>query len=314
MRKAGALLFFTLLAAGTAPAGAAAGLTGAPVLNTPIGARSSALARAFTAVPGDPEAINYNPAALAFAQKISVSATYMRGYLDGGYGLLSVPVPLGPFVLTPAYMFFNSTKMDLNLSDGTRATVTAEQDKVAYLSAGWRPLPELGLGATIKRASLELAEAAAATSLHYDIGVLYAAKSGLSFGAAYLNAGEDIKFEDSGDPPPTTRRVGASYKFDVTPPNLFDPGADITYSNMLLTADWSKTDEEKGYYQGGAEANMTLAGTTIFTIRLGYLAGRESAGTTYGLGVAGRNWGLDYSFTPSESLDTVTQATLNYRF
>lgn len=311
MRTAGALFLISLLAA---PAAAAPGLTGAQVLNTPIGARSSGLGRAFTAVPGDPEAVNYNPGALAFAEKIKLSATYMRGYLDGSYGLVSVPLPLGSFVLTPAYMFFNSGKMDLNLSDGTRATVTAEQDKVAYLSAGWRPVPTLGVGATVKRASLELAEAATATSLHYDLGVLYSAKNGLSLGAAYLNSGGKIKFEDSGDPPPTTRRLGASYKFAVNPPNLFDPGADITYSDMLLSVDWSRTDKEKGYYQGGAEANMTLAGGAVFTLRFGYLADRDSAGMTYGLGMAGRNWGLDCSFVPSDSLDTLSQATLNYKF
>lgn len=306
--------WLTLLLCLPAPAAAASGLTGAPVLNTPIGARSSGLGRAFTAVPGDPEAVNYNPAALAFAGKTRISATYMSGYLDGGYGLLSVPVPLGPVVLTPAFMFFNSGKMDLNLSDGTRATVTAESDRVAYLSAAWRPLPRLGLGATLKRASLELAEAASASSVHYDLGVLYSAANGFSFGAALLNSGQDIKFEDSGDPPPVTRRAGASYRFNVTPPNLFDPGADIVESDMLLTADWSRTDKEKGYYQGGAEANMTLDGGVVFTVRLGYLAGRDSAGTSYGLGVAGSDLGLDCSFVPSDSLDTVSQATLTYKF
>jgi len=311
MRQAAALLIFSLLAA---PAAAAPGLTGAPVLTTPIGARSSGLGRAFTAVPGDPEAINYNPGALAFAERTELSATYMSGYLDGSYGLLSAPLPLGSFVLTPAYMFFNSGKMDLNLSDGTRATVTAEQDKVAYLSAGWRPRPELGVGFTLKRASLELAEAATATSLHYDLGVLYSAKSGLSLGAAYLNAGGKIKFEERGDPPPVTRRLGASYKMEVTPPNLLDPGAEITYSDVLFSADWSRTDRDKGYYQGGVESNMTLSGGAIFSLRLGYLAGRDSGGMTYGLGIGGRNWGLDCSFAPSDSLDTVSQATLNYRF
>lgn len=305
--------WFTLLFCLPAAAGAA-GLTGAPVLNTPIGARSSGLGRAFTAVPGDPEAVNYNPAALAFAEKASVSATYMSGYLDGGYGLLAAPVPVGPVVLTPAFMFFESGKMDLNLSDGTRATVTAESDRVVYLSAGWRPVPRLGLGATLKRASLELAEAASASSVHYDLGALYTADSGLSFGAALLNSGQDIKFEERGDPAPRTLRAGASYRFKVTPPDLFDPGADITHTAVLLSADWSRTDEEKGYYQGGAEAAMTLDGGAVFSARIGYLAGRDSAGTTYGLGVAGSGWGLDCSFAPSETLDTVSQVTLNYRF
>jgi len=314
MRPSAAPFFLTLLAAWAGAAAASSGLTGAPVLNTPIGARSSGLGRAFTAVPGDPEAISYNPGALAFAEKVSVSATYMSGYLDGSYGLLALPVQLGKFVLTPAYFFFNSGPIDLNLSDGTRETVTAELDKVAYLSAGWRPSPELGAGFTLKRASLELAETATATSLNYDFGVLYAAPSGLSFGAAYLNNGGDIKFEERGDPPPRTKRLGASYKFKVQPPNLFDPGADIVDCDMLLALDWSRTDKEKGYYQGGTEAAMLLGDGVTFDLRFGYLAGRKSAGMTYGLGLAGKNWGVDCSFMPSETLDTVSQATLNYKF
>jgi len=272
------------------------------------------MGRAFTAVPGDPEAINYNPGALAFAQGVNVSATYISGLLDGSYGLLAAPVPVGMFVLTPAYLFFNGGPIDLNLSDGTKARVTAESDKVAYLSAGMRPIPELGVGVTLKRASLRLAEAASASSTHFDIGALYAMKNGLSFGAAYLNSGGDIKFEAQGDPPPRTKRLGASYKFDVNPANLFDRGADITYCNVLLAADWSRTDKENGFYQGGVESNMTLAGDLIFTIRLGYLAGRSSAGMTYGLGLSGKSWNLDCSFAPSATLDTVSQATAGYKF
>ena len=59
---------------------------------------------------------------------------------------------------------------------------------------------------------------------------------------------------------------------------------------------------------------MLLGDGYTFNLRFGYLAGRESAGMTYGLGLAGKNWGVDCSFVPSKTLDTVSQATLNYKF
>ena len=313
MKNAPRLLLLALLAVPPGSALASSGLTGAPVLNTPIGARSSGMGRAFTAVPGDPEALNYNPGALAFASGARISATYMNGFLDGNYGFLAAPVPLGAFTLTPAYLFFNSGSIDLNLSDGTKGAVTAEDDKVAYLSAAWRPFPELGLGATVKHASLRLAEAASASSTNYDLGVLYAAGNGFSAGASYMNSGGSIKFEDTGDPSPVTKRLGASYKFNITLPDLLDRNAAAAESSILLSADWARTDKEKSYYQGGLESDMAMA-SLIFTIRLGYLGGRDSAGATYGLGVAGKNWNLDCSFTPSPELGTVSQATAGYKF
>ena len=314
MKHSPALILSALLAAQAGAAMAAAGLTGAPVLNTPIGARSSALGRAFTAVPGDAEAINYNPGALAFTSSANVSATYMSGFFGGSYGFLAAPVPLGTFTLTPAYLFYNSGTMNLNLSDGTKATVTAEEDKAGYLSAGWRPVPRLGVGATVKRVSTNLAQSASASSTHYDFGILYAAGNGLSFGASYLNSGGEIKFETNGDPPPRTKRLGASYKFDAAPPSLSDPDSSITRCDVLLSADWSRTDKEKSYIQAGLESDMTLWNGSVFTPRLGYLAGRSVGGVTLGLGLAWRNWTFACSFAPSAALETVSQATVGYKF
>jgi hypothetical protein len=313
MKRAGLFIVISLLASS---ASASSGLTGAPVLNTPIGARSTGMGRAFTAIPGDPETINYNPGALAFARGTNVSATYMSGFLDGSYGFLAAPVQLGAFVLTPAYFLFDSGSIDLKFSDPakTPVTVTAESDKVVYLSAAWQPAAGLGIGATVKRASLELAETASASATLYDIGVLYSGKGGLSLGASLLNSGGDIKFETQGDPAPRTKKAGASYKFDINPPDLLDPGEDIIRCEMLLSADWTRTDEEKGYYQGGTEIKMTIPRNLAFAFRLGYLAGRDSAGMTYGLGLRVKSLGIDFSFTPSEALDSVSQATLSYKF
>jgi len=310
MKHIRALIISALLAAQAGTAMAAAGHTGAPVLNTPIGARSSGMGRAFTAVPGDPEAINYNPGALAFISSITVSATYMHGLFGGNYGFLAAPVPLGAFTLTPAYLLFNSGTMNLNLSDGTKATVTAEEDKVLYLSAGWRPVQRLGVGATVKHASTNLAESASASSTHYDLGILYAAENGLSFGASYLNSGGKIKFETESDPPPTTERLGVSYRFEVAP----KPNSSIAHSDVLLSADWSHVDKDKSYVQGGVESNLALADDYLFSLRLGYLAGRSVGGVTLGVGLAWQNLTLGCSFAPSAALDTVTQASIGYKF
>jgi hypothetical protein len=303
-----------LLAACAAPAAAESGLTAAPFLNSPMGARSSAMGQAFTAVAGGAESLNYNPGALAFEERFSVSASYMRGFGDVSHGFAAAPLPLGALVFTPGLMYFNAGNMHLNLSSGVSGNVAAEVDTAVYASAAWRPAERLGVGATLKYARLELAETASAAALLYDAGVLYKAGRGFSFGASLMNAGGDFKFEAVGDPPPTVQRLGAAWRVEFTPPNLLDNDADLVYCAAMFTADHIKARDEDAHSQAGFELDMDMAIGVHMAVRAGYLFDRPAEGFVFGFGLADDGWSLDLSFDTGKAMNARQQATLGYRF
>ena len=318
MRILPALAASFFLAAGFTlnPAGARgeAGLTAAPILNRPVGARSSGMGRAFTAVPGDAESVMYNPAGLAFATGLKAHVSYMNGFGGGAYGFAAVPVKAGNFVLTPAFLYYNSGTMRLNLSDGTSGDVTAELDTVSMLSAACKPLPDLAVGATLKRTAIELAETASASGLHFDFGALYAPTKSLSFGAAALNNGGAVKFEEKGDPAPATLRAGVSYKVVVDPPNLLDRSADISYLDIVIASDWSRVVKEKGYFQSGLEMNMKMPNSLFLSLRAGYLFNRPEEGFTFGFGLKSGPWDFGFAFEAAKKLESRRPVSLSYEF
>lgn len=303
---------FSALAAGGALA--ESGLTGAPILNRPVGARSSGMGRAFTAIPGDAESLMYNPAGPAFLPGSGFHIGYMNGFGGGAYGFAAAPVKAGDFVLTPAFLYYNSGKIDLNIGGVSGGEVVAELDRVAMLSAAYRPLPGFAVGATVKNTTIDLAETASASALHYDFGALYIVGKGLCLGAAALNNGEAVKFEEKGDPAPSTLRAGFAYKIEINPPTRLDRTAEVYYLDVILTSDWSKVNKEKGYYQSGFEMNMKMPYALFMSLRAGFLYSRPEEGFTFGIGIKKGRWDFGFAFEAAKKLDTRRPVSLSYKF
>ncbi|OGS46845.1 MAG: hypothetical protein A3J79_14420 [Elusimicrobia bacterium RIFOXYB2_FULL_62_6] len=309
-------VLFPLAALLAAPGRAFAegGLTGAPILTRPIGARSSGMGRAFTAVSGGGESLMYNPAGAGFVQGNEVYLSYMNGFDGGAYGLAAAPLKLKTFVLTPAFLYYNSGTMNLNLSNGTVGSVTAESDKVIMVSGAFQPMPDLAVGGTIKFTSINLAETASASAKHIDFGGIYRATERLTFGAASLNNGDEIKFESQGSPAPSTLRAGAAYKFKLNPPNLLDRTADVTYSDIMVTADWSKTVKERAYLQAGFEMNMEIAKMVTLAARAGFLLDRAQEGLTFGLGVKKDKWTFSFGYEAGKDMNARYPVSISREF
>ena len=204
--------------------------------------------------------------------------------------------------------------MGLNLSDGTTGNVTGEMDKVAMVSGAYTPLPGLGVGAAVKRASTDLAETASASSLNYDFGALYAMDNGLGLGASSLNNGGAIKFEDKADPAPAAVRAGVSYKLTFHPANYLDHTSAITYCDVIFTSDWSKVSKEKGFYQSGIEMNMKMPETILLSLRAGYLFNRPEEGFTFGIGVRSGPWDSGFGFETAKDLSDRRPVSVSYQF
>jgi len=315
-KKTGRLLYLALAlcAACAESAAAGPGLTAAPALNAPIGARSAALGQAFTAVPGDAESLNYNPGALAFAPGSAVSASYLRGFGGISQSFIAAPLKFKDLVLTPGYMYFSGGDMNLNLSDGTKGKVTAEADGTVYVSAAYLLDGRLGLGATAKRTRVELAETASASAMNYDLGALYALGGGFTAGASYMNTGQGLKFEKKGDPAPAVKRLGAAYKLKFEQPHLFDPGSEALSCDLMVTADRIDAYRDGTYYQAGAELTTQLIGDFDVSLRIGYLFDRPAEGLTLGFGLREGRMALAYYFGPSKEINARQQFSLTYMF
>ncbi|HAH32103.1 MAG TPA: hypothetical protein DCL44_07305 [Elusimicrobia bacterium] len=316
-RKNFYILFFLFAAAfmfSIGRARAESGLTGAAILNRPIGTRSSGMGRAFAAVPGDAESVMYNPAGLGFVSGTGAYMSYMNGFGGGRYGFAAAPIKLKNFVLTPALLYYDSGKMNLDLSDGTSGSVTAELDKVGMISAAFKPLKNLAIGGTLKFTGINLAETASVSLRHYDFGLLYSMSKGFSFGAAVLNNGDAVKFVETSDPAPKTTRVGIAYKVELKPPNLMDSSADVSYSELVLTSDWSRVVNEKGYYQSGLELNMKMPYSMFLSFRVGYLMDRSEEGLTFGLSIRKDKWNFGFGCETSKDLDSRLPVSVSYEF
>jgi len=295
-------------------AAAGAGLDGGAFLSRPMGARAAALGQSFTAVPSDSaDGIIYNPASNAFISSPTVSASYLRGYAGDGTGLVAFAAKVGPVAITPAVLYYNAGVLNLNLSDGTQGSVTAEDDRLVMTAVSVTLFNFLALGGAFKYWKSELAQTASAKGVSYDVGALARLPCGFTAGAALQNMGADVKFEDVGDPQPKTTRAGLAWHLTAPAYNT-DAFFDLPAVDVLFTGDYAKTGQEDGHYQSGLETNMNPLEDLLVSLRGGYMFGRDDQSVTFGAGLRQRGWGLDYAFGGSRHLVPTHQVTLSHQF
>lgn len=311
--KTAALLLAALLA--PRAAGAATAQTAAAFLQKPLGAEQASLGGAGTALYGRVSAEQYNPAANAFLAAPEASTALLLAPSGGQYGLLAYghPTPLG--TLTGSVVYFNAGSINLNLSSGERRTVTAEEDVAAGVSYAIAPLKELAIGGGARWVRLSLAETASASAALADFGALwrgYGALGGLSAGVAYQHLGKDIRFEQTGDPPPRTIRYGLAYRTGVFPARRLDPGADADVDATLL-ADAVKVLHEETAYRTGLELGLHPELMDRVALRLGWVFNRPGESFSFGVGVRRGRLLIDYALG-SGDLGMGHQVSLSARF
>lgn len=320
-----------LLCAVAGPAGAAkiypsAGSTSAAFLKLPVGARAVAMGGAFTAVPGDPYAIYWNPAGLAALEGERHAGLFHNEYFQGlGQEFLfytapaaGVRLPLagrprsGAFGLGLNYFY---TPKDMERRSGLYEAdplnpISPVEGKfgaydLAFSAAyGWRRGPDLSLGAAIKiiRQSIdEEAGGSAALDLgllkeFYHDGVPYTA------GLTVQNLGPGIKLADRRYALPLVFKAGLSRP-------LPGPGG-------LLALEVSKPVDNYPSVAVGVEYPLTGR----LALRSGYryrLYGNELgawSGFSAGAGVAFDRLSFDYAFAPFGVLGDSHRFSINLRF
>lgn len=306
---------FALVLLLAAPAAAEPGLTGAAFLQRPLGARSSAMGGAYSAVQGHLDSAQYNPAGLAALKTPTLTSTYLDGLGGTSYGYIGYGHPSRFGTLAAGVLYFNAGAIDLNLSDGTRGRVTAEEDYAFTFSYARRLAAGLSAGATYRHLRLALAQTAKASSQQGDFGLTWDSPvHGLTFGAAYQYLGPDIKFEEAGDPPPKTLRYGAAWKLTNLPVEKFDPGVEVQHFDLTVAADVVETLHEKRSPRAGLELGIEPAFLDRAAVRFGWVFERDVDSFTFGLGIREGRFLLDYAFGNARGFNGLQQLSLSFQF
>jgi len=284
-----------LLVAATAGLRAEPGRTSAATLQQPLSARAVGMGESFAAVDGGLDSLGYNPAGAARLARPQLQTSFFHGIASDDFGFLGYAHPLPFATVTGGVVYYNAGTINVNYSDGTQQSLTAQQDMVGLLSMALPLGAGLCAGGTAKVYRFELAEQARATGFAGDLGVLWHSPlEGFNLGASLQNLGPDVKFEDTGDPLPVTTRFGAAYDFSMANNGWFQKG-DYGFSHFLITADAVKLrDQGQVLPAAGLEMGMGLGAEGHGALRAGYMFLRDTSYFSFGVGFREGRWQLDY--------------------
>lgn len=292
-----------------------AGSTSAAFLKLPAGARAAAMAGAFSAVPGDPFAVHWNPAGLAYAGPEKSAGFFHNDYFQGlGQEFLAYTAPSGAggwglglnYFYTPKDM---ERRSGLNESDPVNPISPSEgrfgaYDQAFYAGYGRRLAGGWAFGGTVKfiRQSVD-DEAGASAAL--DLGTLRAFRwrgGDCAAGFTVQNVGPGIRLVSRRYGLPLVFKAGFSRRLPA-------PGG-------LLALELAKPVDNYPSLAVGVEYPLTGR----LALRSGYrwrLYGNELgawSGFSAGAGVAFDRLAFDYAFAPFGVLGNSHRFSINLRF
>jgi hypothetical protein len=303
------LLTAALLAL-AAPAGAAQS-PAAQFLNLGFGARALGMGEAFTAVADDVSCVYYNPAGLAGG------AADRQLAFSHAWHVQDTAVSQAGFMRRPyaaSLTYFSAGELEGRDAVANPTGNFTARDFAFGLSRGAR-LGPLAAGVTGKVVSQRI-KSSGATSFAADAGLLYRFEgTPYSLGAALVNFGTKVKFEDESFPLPLKLKIGASASFR---------------SRLLLAVDAELPD----YGPAAARAGAEYRGLEGIALRFGYRttssAQRDAIlGKGFGDSVSGvsamygffagvgfeySGFSLDYALLPYGDLGSAHRFSLGVKF
>lgn len=303
-----------------------AGSTSAAFLKLGVGARAAAMGGAFTAVPGDPYAVYWNPAGLARLDDGKNVGFFHNEYFQGlGQEFLFYTAPAAGFKIPLAgrprggafglglNYFYTPKEMErrsgLNEADPVNPISPVEGKFGAYDVAfsagyGWQFRRDIALGAAFKviRQSIDDRSGSSAA---LDLGLLRGFDwkgEAYTAGVSVQNIGPGIKFTERRYPLPLVFKAGLSRRL---------PGR-----GGLVALEAAKPVDNYLSFLLGVEYPLTGR----LALRSGYryrMNGNELgpwSGFSAGAGVEFDRLSFDYAFAPFGGLGDSHRFSVNFRF
>ena len=282
------------------------GTTGFTFLQVPAGARAVAMGGAFTAVPGDPLSLYWNPAAAATSDRSMLSTTYTSYMMDMQAGFVGWVSPRANSTIGVSLNYFYGGSFDRTTMEDPTGTGEQFSSNSMALAGTWaRPLTEsISVGATGRFIYSQI-DTYNANGFSVDIGGIYCPPSIRGFAGALVvrNAGIQTKaFYSENDPMPTDISAGVSQQLiqgslllaaNATMPfeGEFDAAVGAEYKPMdmlALRAGWSLKAMDTADAAGGG-----------FIDAMGF-----------GMGTRYNKFSLDYAWKPYADLGNTHRITL----
>lgn len=294
------LVFFLILSAG------ADGTTGFTFLQIPAGARAVAMGGAFTAVPGDPISLYWNPAASAKMSDSKLTTTYTSYMMDMQAGFAGWVNPRENDVIGVSLNYFYGGNFDRTTMEDPMGTGEQFSSNSMALAGTWaKNLTEsLSVGITGRFIYSQI-DSYNANGFSVDLGGMYCSSAIPGFTGALVvrNAGVQTKaFYSENDPMPTEVAAGISQSFmdgsflvavDATMPfeGDFDAAAGLEYKPVEMLAirtGWSLSAMDTADNAGGG-----------FVDAMGF-----------GMGTRYNQFSLDYAWKPFADLGNTHRISL----
>jgi hypothetical protein len=278
------LVLFAYLAA------SAGGTAGFAFLQIPAGARAVAMGGAFTAVPGDPISLYWNPAASANLKESELTTTYTSYMMDMQAGFAGWVNPRENTVIGVSLNYFYGGSFDRTTMEDPLGTGEQFSSNSMALAGTWaKPLSEsISVGATGRFIYSQI-DSYNANGFSIDIGGMYSPSAIPGFAGALVvrNAGVQTKaFYSENDPMPTEIAAGVSQALlndnllvaaDATLPLVgdFDFATGIEYKPvemLALRTGWSLSAKDTADNAGGGfiDAMSFGMGTSYNQVSLDY--------------------------------------------
>lgn len=294
------LAAIAVLAVVSAPVSAGNSVSGAPTLQRFTSARAAGMGEAFSAVPGDLLAWQYNPAMLGWLPSPQVAASVSRGFAADYMSALSAGYPTRLGVFAVSLNYYDTGAEELLASDGTVFDVHLQRDMLGAVSYA-RKIGGLAVGANAKYLNSELAEYRSGGSVALDAGAAFTFESpAVTLGAALRNVGRGIKFISSRDPLPKEFRAGFSYA------HAFDGN-----SKMLFSVDVPYLIPEG---KTTCNAGVEWLPHKGLSIRIGQHLKSDIISTSFGFGISSKVLSLDYAFGSTDAMDDLHNVGISYRW
>jgi hypothetical protein len=268
------------------PWSAQATIAGADFLSTEIPARPAGMAGAFAAYHDDATAFLWNPAALAYTQDPSVSATQFNSIVDTTFDQASYIQPLnfgktaGGLGLGVQYdTTSNLVETDLQ---GNNLGEIDNHDLVLQTGYGFMLGPQLSLGLGLKGFSSQLAEYQS-EGYAVDLGMQSVITSRLDLGISFVNLGEEEAYDSQSDPLPAMLRIALRWLMVDSPEVMIQSGVEI--DKPWTTSDPILVDLGAEYWL-----------EKIIAFRAGWIFGADTGNLTLGAGIKWNGLSFDYAY------------------